>query len=223
MIAISNVQKALNIFTNKYLEGVTPLVVDGKKGQATNKRVKQCKYWLGYQGKVSESADVAFRSRLWHPKSLKYSTPVRIAKGSYRRSKSRAAWKRNTKSLINKTGWTQMDGHQVADWIAAQLLWARNIGYNNKTWTGFVISGGRTPEYSESLCIALCGNKSCPGICAGRSSNHNGNKPGEGAVDLSKYEEFDELITHCPEEITNGHRLRNDLPNDRPHHSVSGH
>jgi hypothetical protein len=76
------------------------------------------------------------------------------------------------------------DGHQVPRWIAEILNAARKAG-----WSGSVISGYRTPEYSTSLCEAMCGAPTCPGRCAGANSNHScppthTGVPYEGAVDV---------------------------------------
>lgn len=56
-----------------------------------------------------------------------------------------------------------------------------------------VISGVRTPEYSEELCYNMCGAPSCPGRCAGRASNHNmepHEEYPEGALDVSNHYNF---------------------------------
>lgn len=73
------------------------------------------------------------------------------------------------------------DGRTI-DWLAR---------YRKHGWDGELSSGGRSPEYSESLCRAMCGAPSCPGSCAGRASNHAGSDgPGKkgndswGAIDV---------------------------------------
>lgn len=71
------------------------------------------------------------------------------------------------------------DGKAVAAWIAPVLAQARNQG-----WAGSLTSGYRSPEYSEQLCYQICGAPSCPGRCAGRSSNHTRLDSG-AAVDVS--------------------------------------
>lgn len=66
---------------------------------------------------------------------------------------------------------------QVAAWIYYEL---KRIKF-----TGTLTSGYRTPAYSESLCYDMCGAPSCPGKCAGRSSNHSGKIFPAGAIDVS--------------------------------------
>lgn len=104
------------------------------------------------------------------------------------------------------------DGKTVAAWIIPWLEKSRKAG-----WTGTVTSGYRTPEYSTSLCIAMCGAPSCPGRCAGASSNHAGKIHPAGAVDVTDYTRFESIQWQI------GSPLRNDLPVDPVHFSVSGH
>ena len=80
----------------------------------------------------------------------------------------------------------EFDGRQVPHWIADILQSARSSG----AWSGSVISGYRSPEYSTQLCINMCGAPSCPGRCAGANSNHScppthTGVPYEGAVDVT--------------------------------------
>lgn len=76
------------------------------------------------------------------------------------------------------------DGLDCPSWIADILNAARKDGVSFH-----VISGVRSPEYSEQLCENMCGAPTCPGRCAGRGSNHampptgTGVAP-EGAVDV---------------------------------------
>lgn len=105
------------------------------------------------------------------------------------------------------------DGHQVVAWIAVELHRARAAG----RWHGVVVSGYRTPEYSESLCYRMCGRPSCPGRCAGRSTNHAKRGPGQGAVDVT---DFWTLEAECRRL---GLRIHNSLPRTDPvHFSASG-
>lgn len=116
--------------------------------------------------------------------------------------------------------WVMFDGHEVARWIAEILAAARAAG----AWHGVVISGRRDPVYSEHLCIEMCGAPSCPGMCAGRSSNHAG-PPSfkgveyEGAVDVTDYSGLRSYCeAHAPE-LRGGGAV---LPSDLPHFSHAG-
>lgn len=72
--------------------------------------------------------------------------------------------------------WVIFDGHEVARWMAVVLQAARDSGM----WTGVVFSGRRTKQFSQELCEGICGAPSCPGRCAGLTSNHVGPPTYEG-------------------------------------------
>jgi hypothetical protein len=115
------------------------------------------------------------------------------------------------------------DGRQVAGWMVGaapgpggeRRNWLYDI-QQHSAWGGGLYSGYRSPEYSESLCLNMCGRPSCPGLCAGRSSNHSGLAYPGGAIDVVDWVNF---------QIGND-RIRgpftNNLPADRPHRSASG-
>ena len=105
-----------------------------------------------------------------------------------------------------------IDGKEVAKWIIPYVKKARSMG-----WNGTVLSGYRSPEYSEQLCMNMCGAPSCPGTCAGKSSNHSGKVYPAGAIDVSDEATFGSIMAkiHAP--------LKNDLPSDRVHFSYTGH
>lgn len=129
------------------------------------------------------------------------------------RKKAKAlAEARENRKEDKQDGLTTFDGHTVAAWIAKWLKKSREHG-----WNGTVTSGYRTPEYSESLCQNMCGAPSCPGTCAGRSSNHSGKDYPAGAVDVTDYNNFERI------QFEIGSPLRNDLPYDPVHFSTNGH
>lgn len=105
------------------------------------------------------------------------------------------------------------DGKPHAGWIVRESLSpARASG----VWKGISYSGYRTPEYSTSLCIAMCGRTTCPGQCAGATSNHTKlTKPG-GAADVSDSTGLSSW------EAGHGYPTRHTLPFDLPHHSLTG-
>jgi hypothetical protein len=101
----------------------------------------------------------------------------------------------------------------VCGWFVPILDEARQKG-----WRGYVVSGVRTPEYSVQLCRNICGADSCPGLCAGRSSNHNATTCAEpqGAVDITDFYTFASIMRQI------GEPLKNRLPQDRVHFSATG-
>lgn len=121
---------------------------------------------------------------------------------------------RHRRKVLGKKGVSWYDGRQVASWMVPYLVWARKHG-----WQGRLVSGWRDPNYSQRLCYAMCGRPSCPGRCAGLSSNHVGSSPPHGAVDVSSYGHFGQLMRQCPYSP----RLVNRLGSRDPvHYSVSG-
>ncbi|HKN93103.1 MAG TPA: glycoside hydrolase domain-containing protein [Thermoleophilaceae bacterium] len=213
-IGVRKLQAALNKFTREYLHGMAPIAVDGKKGPETKHRIRDVKFYLGYaKGKNSAALDRAFLRRLRKPGSPRYANAAMLARARARRRKQR---KLSAHSLAQRNGTTVIDGYAVANWIAVQVLWAREHG----GWTGKVLSGYRTPEYSEHVCMRMYHRPSVPGKCAGRSSNHVGLLPPAGAVDVSNPEQFAAAMRRSPHSPT----LSNALPATDPRHfSHTGH
>lgn len=125
---------------------------------------------------------------------------------------------------VKPTSNAVFDGCDVPPWMVGQeayngqkVNWLQKI--RDAGWSGVVVSGVRTPEHSIELCYQMCGAPSCPGRCAGATSNHNCADPcppGGGAIDVSDYYRFGAICKEigCP--------LRNALPIDPVHYSVSG-
>jgi hypothetical protein len=99
----------------------------------------------------------------------------------------------------------------VVEWIAYELTEARKHG-----WTGQAFSGYRSPAKSIAICISMCGAPSCPGRCAGASSNHAKSGYLGGAADITNPTQFEEIANRL------GLRLHNNLPADLPHMSATG-
>jgi len=213
-IGVRKLQAALNKFAQKYLHGMAPIAVDGKKGPETRHRIRDIKFYLGYgKGKNSAVVDRDFLKRLRRPGSPRYSNPAMLSRAHARRRKQK---KLSAHSLGQRIGTTVIDTYPVANWIAVQVLWAREHG----GWTGKVLSGYRSPEHSEQVCLQQFHRTSVPGKCAGRKSNHVGLVPPFGAVDVSNPEQFAAAMRHSPHTPT----LCNALPATDPRHfSHTGH
>jgi len=209
---IKEIQNALNRFSGKYLENVTPLIVDGVEGPSTKKRIRRVKYYLGYRGAEQRSTDVPPEviRYMEHPRSPRNANPAKLARATARRRKQH---KLAAQTSATSAGVATFDNKPVAAWLKPYLDWARAHG-----WQGQLNSGYRTPEYSEHLCYGICGAPSCSGTCAGRSSHHSIRvKPG-GSIDVTDYVKFGELMRQCPYSP----RIFNNLPNDRVHYSSTG-
>jgi hypothetical protein len=186
-------QRRLNLFTDKYLRGVGPIRPDGIDGPSTRKRIRQCQWWLGWLKTDGEWSPKLDRG-LQHPRDPRVTSKATVARGIARRVEQRGY---HYKSFLHP-GVTTFDGVRVAKTAVPLLNWARHVGHGGQKWKGRLVSGYRDPAYSERLCFAMCGRPSCPGRCAGRSSNHSGQTAQRFAIDVSDYRRFGAVIAACP-------------------------
>ena len=216
-VNIHELQRTLNAFTNHWLSGVAPLRVDGEKGHATNSRILRVKYYLGYGKDRDSEVTSAFIRRVRHPRDSKYFPKGMIGTGIKRRLDQRRRYLANQVAGFFTSGVGYFDGRTVAKHFIPYLKYARAHG-----WQGTLNSGWRSPAYSESLCRAMCGAPTCPGRCAGRGSAHSQSVAPYGAIDVSDYWKFADIMRSMP--LPPGAaRIYNDLPIDRVHFSYNGH
>jgi hypothetical protein len=116
------------------------------------------------------------------------------------------------------------DGRKVAGWMVGlypgpdgkRRNWLAAIKETGH-WSGDLYSGFRDPAYSESLCYGICGAPSCPGLCAGRASNHSQTgAPNWGAIDVMNPDGFQRGANQV------GAPFTNHLPYDPNHRSYTG-
>jgi len=208
---VERLQASLNRFTDRWLENVAPLVVDGVKGPLTDRRIMAVKRYLGYLGERDSQVTSRFVRRMRHPRDPRWSSPRQVLRGIRRRRRGRQP---AAEDLDPRPGISSFDGRPVATWLRSYLVWARERG-----WHGQLTSGWRSPEASEQLCIEICGAPVCPGRCAGRASNHSKLEKPNGAIDVSDYTRFGELMQRAPFEP----RIFNALaPVDPSHFSSTG-
>lgn len=202
-------QRRLNNWTKKYLENVTPLIVDGVTGHATKRRIMTVKFYLGYGKKRNARFTSLLVRRMAHPHSQRFGQM--LATGANRRRQQR----QHERNPRTGKGYATYDGKTVPAWTVKYLNQARERG-----WRGRVVSGVRTEAYSIHLCYNICGRSSCPGKCGGASSNHNMEPDGrypDGALDVSDYARFGQIMRDI------GAPLRNVLGAQDPvHFSPSG-
>lgn len=213
---ITHLQNQMNHFTRMHRDlGRPDLRVDGEMGALTRNRVHEIKYDLGYinvKGEINED----FFTRMEHPTKLlpgAHQDKAALARGRARRNTRRLHVIRNRFRAFLKPGVANFDGIPVAKAVIPVLQWCRANG-----WKGRLVSGYRTPAYSEGLCKAMCGRPSCPGRCAGRSTNHAYAIPSRFAIDVSDYVNFGHIVAKCPIQP----KIHNALPNDRVHFSPQG-
>lgn len=213
---VARVQEALNAFTDKRLRGVAPLIVDGDKGPATNTRIRMVKHYLGFKHPIGSAAGKQMIPRLRSPKKAElFPDDSYVRRGVGRRVRQRARYRQQLLASVVAPGVTRYDGVPCAVWLVPYLQYARRNG-----WKGRLVSGWRSPAYSESLCYRMCNQPRCPGLCAGRASNHSGSSNPRGALDVSDYTRFGELMKDA--KAPRHPRIFNDLPNDRVHFSATG-
>lgn len=223
---VREAQRAVNEFRTKRLAFMPPVRVDGEKGPATNKALRQARFYLGYveERRTDGRGDDIDNELIWrllHPKRTNRRWRFDrkdVRRGIKRRATQRAHARRDRWTVRFRRGVGTFDGIPVARWMIPKLQWARDSG----RWLGQLVSGWRSPAYSEHLCIAMCGQPTCPGRCAGRTTNHAKDVMPDGALDVTHYEEFAAAMREAPE--STGPPILNDLgPADPVHFSHSGH
>ena len=128
----------------------------------------------------------------------------------------KAEWKEDhaeSKSQYDKgsSSIVTFDGKPCVEDLAYWLGEARKHG-----WGGVLVSGYRSPAYSQQLCYGICGQPSCPGRCAGISSNHTKTSYPGPAADVTDYIDCEHVL------IDLGSGYHNNLPYDLVHMSKSG-
>lgn len=214
---IRHLQVELNNWARDHKElGRQTLKLDGEDGKLTMELLHAVRWDLGYEKTTGFPVDDNFYKRLHHPNDVRPqwgATKEAVNRGKKRR-RARQLWViRNSVRAYLHPGVGRFDGVPVAKTAIPVLKWCRNNG-----WPGRLVSGYRTPAYSESLCYAMCGHPSCPGRCAGRATNHAYATPERFAIDVSEYVKFREVVGHCPIKP----HVHNSLPNDLVHFSPSG-
>jgi hypothetical protein len=216
---IRHVQNEMNKFVEKNPSlGYTKLRVDGDHGKLSKKLMRDIKHDLGYSKKNQRISGWSnkFLHRMRHPNLVEPrwgATKLAIKNGKKRRRKRRIAVRRLKITAFLSAGVGTFDGKPVAKCAIPILQWCREHG-----WHGQLVSGWRSAVYSISLCIRMCGRPSCPGRCAGASTNHTGNSPSRFAMDVSDYVNFAHIVARCPIKP----HVHNSLPNDLVHFSPSG-
>jgi hypothetical protein len=104
------------------------------------------------------------------------------------------------------------DGKSCVEDLAYWLNLIRGQG----RWSGYLVSGYRTPAYSTQLCYGICGHPTCPGLCAGATSNHAKLSYPGPAGDVTDFIRCENAL------IDVGSGYRNYLPRDLVHMSKSG-
>lgn len=215
---VVRLQNALNRFTRKFKGlDLSDLMADGDLGVHTKNRIRDVKWFLGYKrSNLTHVVNDNFYFRIDNPYTVahkrgQYATNIKWGR---KRRLHRHQWVvHNRVRAYLKPGVGTFDGVPVAKCAIPVMRWCRDNG-----WKGRLVSGYRTPEYSEHLCKVMCGRPTCPGKCAGRNTNHAYKGPDRFAIDVSDYYNFGSVVARCPVKP----RIHNSLPQDRVHFSPQG-
>lgn len=202
--------------------------IDGKLGAITFKAAGFSLYQMGAPDKMVRAAHEGHIGRT----AFDYLTHRKARPASWlRRDKNRrphcAELRRLHREAIEEA--KSLDGIVRTKYSSGEVYVAAWIEKENDKIAAAgcvfaVVSGYRTQAYSISLCIAMCGAVSCPGRCAGALTNHACPPDGKclerlhnGAEDVTNYYVFEATAARI------GSLLKNDLPSDPVHFSLSGH
>jgi hypothetical protein len=216
---VKKLQKAIkeNLKHRGFDQWADGIIVDGVPGPMT---FKMARLNGSMRGLSKQQLRKIARGTLTRHAELILLGEKKRSRAMRKREKKRAhRFKRILHELNNPPrgdGIVTFDGKPCAKEIAFWLQKARDNG-----WGGELVSGVRSPEHSEDLCFGMCGAPSCPGTCAGRSSNHCCPpsfkcKEGEGAADCSDYLNLAVILRRI------GAPIFNALPQDRVHFSYTG-
>lgn len=175
------------------------IIVDGIPGPMT---FKMAAHAASMQGLSARAIKRIKAGRINRHDELILTHERKRTRGMKTREKRRAdTWAKVRRHLLHPPddpdGVSNFDGKLVPAWMVgrapgpngSRVNWLEKIRATG-IWHGVIVSGYRTPEYSEGLCIAMCGAPSCSGRCAGRSTNHAKKVYPGGALDVSDYVNF---------------------------------
>lgn len=200
---IKHLQRSMNRFVRDHKGlGHSPVIEDGEMGQLTRKLLRDIHYDLGYRREnIKDAPDEHFFKRMNHPNEVHNDwgqTKEVVRRGQERRTRRVISVRRHRIVAFLHPGVGTFDGKSVAKVAIPIMRWCREVGHDGEKWEGDLVSGWRDPKYSQSLCYRMCGRPSCPGRCAGLTSNHVGDTPTKFAIDVSDYARFARVVAHCP-------------------------
>jgi hypothetical protein len=223
---IRTLQKGVNETLKNANIGWNRIEVDGDLGPTTLKAARLAGSWQGLsKEQLKKIGNKNIDDFLWEILSHKRPITSEMKKRHDDRIENFQNMRKNHNDPPEDAdGVSDWRGIRVAAWMVGQRIGPDGSKTNwlqksvDKGWDGVLNSGWRSPSYSKSLCIAMCGAPSCPGTCAGESSNHSQiGPPNWGAIDVASYSKFGQI----QKEI--GSPLRNSLgPADPVHYSYTG-
>jgi hypothetical protein len=214
-------QKEVNVTLDNAELDWLKIPVDGKFGPLTRKHARIAGSWQGVSPEnLKKIGDGHINQRLFDLLTHQAPRTKEMVVRHKQRLHHFEELRFHHKHPPQIEGIVSFDGEQVPGWIAEINQEARDAGY----WHGEVISGVRSPEYSEHLCIIMCGQPTCSGRCGGRFSNHACPPTGkgvkyEGAEDVTDPAGLDRFCREHNKPLIGNGRV---LPLDLNHFSHAG-
>lgn len=194
---VRTLQKGVNTTIGRARLPWRKVKVDGEFGPISKKAARLAGSWQGLskeqlrfigEGKITPH----IFDTLTHRKPR-----TNEMKERHRARKKNFAKLRKAHHVEDVDGIADWRGTKVAAWMVGKRKGpdGRRVNWLEKSvkkgWDGRLNSGWRDPAYSESLCYAMCGAPSCPGMCAGKASNHAQiGPPNWGAIDVQQWQTF---------------------------------
>ena len=223
---VKGLQKHVNSTLNKAELDWLQAEVDGAAGPLTFKASRLAASWQGLsteqlkkigEGEITDHIFDVLTAREERSEEMK-------KRSEDRRPNFVKMREEHKKPPADADGVSDWKGFKVAAWMVGarpgpdgkEVNWLQKAV--EKGWNGQLNSGWRSPEYSESLCQSMCGAPSCPGKCAGKTSNHSQvGPPNWGAIDVQDYGRFGSIQREI------GSPLKNELgAHDPVHYSFTG-
>jgi hypothetical protein len=210
-VDVGRLQASLNRFTNRWLENVAPLIVDGEKGFLTNRRIMTAKWYLGYLGERDGIVTSRFARRMRHPRDPRWSSVRQVLRGIRRRRRQR---RRAIEDLDPRPGVSRFDGRPVATWLRRYLVGAREHGLARPAHFGLALARAQRAAVLGDLRPA-----DLSGPLRRARLEPFEEAAAARAVDVSDYIRFGELMRRAPFRP----RIFNALgPTDPAHFSSTG-
>lgn len=228
---VDDLQKGIDAILGRRAFKHRKVPIDGVAGDATFKAANLALWLIGASreqlrvvnsGRITQRSFELLTGQVKHTKAMKKRDLERRAEAKKLRHEHKLAIEVDadgTALYVTPSG----QQWRVAAWMVGKAVGpdGRRVNWLKKSqkkgWSGELYSAYRTPEYSEGVCIQICGQSSCPGRCAGRTSLHSQTRaPNWGAIDAQDYENFGRIQREI------GSPLKNNLPSDRPHYSNTG-
>jgi hypothetical protein len=223
---VDQLQKHVDSTLNKAELDWLRVKVDGNAGPLTFKASRIAASWQGFStahlkeigdGLVSEPVFAVLAQDGPRSEEMK-------KRGEDRRKNFAKMRDEHNNPPEDADGVSDWKGFKVASWMVGERVGpdGQTVNWLQKSvdagWDGDLNSAWRSPAYSESLCLNMCGAPSCPNRCAGKTSNHSQvGPPNWGAVDVQDYARFGGIQAKI------GSPLKNLLGTDDPvHFSFTG-